>query len=268
MLLNRSANYDFSHVAAAHQEDSHKPDERKVRRHTTHISIPHLSAELILPSSLQRIEPNSLNNFAACHQFVSQDIRYMCADPASATSGAISISRRHPEDLVNPGGIIVKVSVPKDLFQVLPTIVSTPCLVLPLIFTQGINEKQSLAVAFGNTSSLKFQQSVNRRNLQRLQRYFAVYCAHALEAGVDTDMFNNVEYNLGLLSAAVATSKLNKKNFRVLMIAADLVRELGGARITSCKSAKDRTSMAVTHEEVSASDCGCFSYLLYYYLPI
>merc|ERR1711871_518880 len=120
---------------------------------------------------------------------------------------------------------------------------------MPMIFTQGINEKQSMAVVFGNTSSLQYQQDINRRNLQRLQRYYAKYHAHALSMGVDTEVFNQVDYNLGRLAAEVATSKLNKKNFRVLMLAADLARELGGARITSCKSAKDRTSMAITHEQ-------------------
>ena len=78
----------------------------------------------------------------------------------------------------------------------------------------------------------------------------AKYRAHALSIGIATEVFHGIEYNLGRLGAEVAKSKLNKKNFRVLMLAADMVRELGGARITSCKSAKDRTSMAVTHEEV------------------
>ena len=33
------------------------------------------------------------------------------------------------------------------------------------------------------------------------------------------------------------------------MQSSDLARKLGGCRITSCKSAKDRTSMSITHEE-------------------
>ena len=52
-----------------------------------------------------------------------------------------------------------------------------PVLVAPVMFTQGINEKQNMAVVFGATSSLQLQQSINRKHLQRMQRYFAKYRA-------------------------------------------------------------------------------------------
>ena len=224
---------------------------KRRQRHSIHSSIPHLSMQLALPSKWQRVNPKTLTDFTLCHQFVLQDIRYMSSNPASASCDNVKISRRPADDLVNPGGILVTVTLPRDIFEVMPRAVSNPCLVVPLMFTQGINEKQNIAVVFGSTSSLQYQQSINRRNLQRLQRYFACYNSRACEVGIEDETLKHVEYTLGKLSAEIATSKLNKKNFRVLMLAADLVREIGGARITSCKSAKDRTSMAVTHEEVS-----------------
>ena len=39
------------------------------------------------------------------------------------------------------------------------------------------------------------------------------------------------------------------KHHQVLTIAADITRMLHGARITCCKSGKDRTAMSVTYEE-------------------
>jgi len=170
----------------------------------------------------------------------------------TSTSDTIELVRRSVDDEINPGGILVKLSVPKHIYNMLPSSVidnDIPCLVTPVMFTQGINEKQNMAVAFGATTSLQLQQSINRKHLQRMQRYFAKYRAHALEVGVEREYLEDIDYALGRLAAEVATSKLTKKNFGVLMQSSDLARKLGGSRITSCKSAKDRTSMSITHEE-------------------
>jgi hypothetical protein len=192
------------------------------------------------------------------HHYASTDIRYMSKKSFSSKSDTIELVRRSGNDEVNPGGILVKLSVPKDVYTMLPVSITNhdnatnsnlSCMVTPVMFTQGINEKQNIAVVFGSTTSLELQQSINRKHLQRMQRYFAKYRAHALEVGVEREYLEDIDFALGRLAAEVATSKLTKKNFGVLMQSSDLARKLGGCRITSCKSAKDRTSMSITHEE-------------------
>ena len=54
---------------------------------------------------------------------------------------------------------------------------------------------------------------------------------------------------LGSLEYHVHHAKLAQKSCDVLMTSANLVRFMGGSRATCCKSAKDRTSMSVTHEQ-------------------
>ena len=54
--------------------------------------------------------------------------------------------------------------------------------------------------------------------------------------------------------------RLAPKNIRVLQLVQEVVREVNGIRVTCCKSAKDRTGMSITLEEVRFAmarfDCG------------
>jgi hypothetical protein len=69
-------------------------------------------------------------------------------------------------------------------------------------------------------------------------------------------IFNNQAISINVLfnelNATIGQSVgAGGKPWRILTLAGRITRLLGGVRVTSCKSAKDRTGMSVTLEEVS-----------------
>jgi inositol polyphosphate-4-phosphatase len=95
--------------------------------------------------------------------------------------------------------------------------------------------------------SSSLQDDINSEGLAILHQYFADYrqalggtsAQVSLEIPALADM-------LGRLNASYQTQK--SKNVDFLTKAEQVCRRMNGARLTSCKSAKDRTGMAVTYE--------------------
>ena len=54
---------------------------------------------------------------------------------------------------------------------------------------------------------------------------------------------------ISLLKSEINNRSLSK-NIRILQLIQEIVREVNGIRITCCKSAKDRTGMSITLEEI------------------
>ena len=153
--------------------------------------------------------------------------------------------------------------------------------VIPVLFSQGINEQQSKAIVLKQT---ELQERINLDSLKWLHFYFSSLGdwlrerrANSLE-GSFNDFFiflfidevflilrlsfqkKLIEYSLNLFSlfldnignwehhlkellhvAEVIESSHREKNSQILSRTADLARKVNGLRLTSCKSAKDRS---------------------------
>ena len=161
------------------------------------------------------------------------------------------------------------------------TITTTPNLVAvdvrPVLFNIGVNEMQTVANATGST---KMQTDINRTGLKKMQLYLEDFEKFqerfdssasasgaggaggvAVSSGAGSFVVPWRDEALkcrGLLSTIgamidaeeSASAGTKSKNVDLLLASSFAARILNGARTTSCKSAKDRTSMFHTLEAV------------------
>lgn len=119
----------------------------------------------------------------------------------------------------------------------------------PVFFNIGINEKATLSEALGYTRE---QHRSNWDNFDRLKQYHIRYKKLNLRTGeaVKTEATITPQAVSELLVGMEDSLRTNaSKNIKILHLAEDICRGLQGIRLTSCKSAKDRTAMAVTLEQ-------------------
>ena len=128
------------------------------------------------------------------------------------------------------------------------------------MFSQGINEMQSIANSMG---SYGIQDDINNQSIKHLENYFTTYKAwHKSQSkrsgrgGVPTVGVPTVSFVEGLEGRLKRLRRIvtdatgsGKKSIEILTESAAFVREINGCRFTSCKSAKDRTGMSVTLEQ-------------------
>ncbi|KAG6580361.1 putative inositol-3,4-bisphosphate 4-phosphatase [Phytophthora cinnamomi] len=152
--------------------------------------------------------------------------------------------------------VAVGVRCNEDIRASIPSTIRSggPISVTPVIFTQGINEMQTLANNAGSKKTT-LQDIINRKNFFVLTRYVEKYKQLAAQRpdAVPTPV-STIAPLVELLEGRIATASkrqvVKSKHPKIIQESSHLCRLLGAGRVTSCKSAKDRTGMSVTLEQV------------------
>lgn len=162
--------------------------------------------------------------------------------------------------------LTVLLPVPESIYCALSTREATTFKVTPVFFNIGINEKATISETMGYTRE---QHRSNWDNFDRLKQYHIRYKKLPATVTLDThypggggaggnggfhrsggDASSSSPNVADLLVAMEESLRTNaSKNVRILQLAEDICRAVHGIRLTSCKSAKDRTAMSVTLEQ-------------------
>lgn len=217
------------------------------------VHVVDLEAEMSERRRVREDEQNGGTSIAMDNNNVN-DVRFMDSSARTVRSGAFEITRISVFDEEYPGELLIKLYVPSKVFDVLPKHIQNGqrISVKPLMFTQGVNERQALANAsyiLGIGKNLGLQSNINDSSLRKLRAYFKMFERCAIRLNINRNDRQSARNKLNALEYEVQTAKINKKTWQILSKSANIVRFLGGGRATCCKSAKDRTSMSVTHEQ-------------------
>ncbi|KAF0693802.1 Aste57867_15301 [Aphanomyces stellatus] len=111
--------------------------------------------------------------------------------------------------------------------------------VVPVLFNQGINEVQTVANTVGKS---QLQEDINLESSELLEAYLVGIAAPPAVVEAWTDVKRKIQ------------DPKAEKVMDILATTSWIARQVGGGRVTCCKSAKDRTAMSVTLEEAQWMD--------------
>ncbi|CAH1776626.1 unnamed protein product [Owenia fusiformis] len=152
---------------------------------------------------------------------------------------------------IDRDAIVVEIPVPENMFQLLPIEILHGHLIslVPVFFNIGINEQATLAEKFGDTS---LQELLNSDNAKILVNYYEQYTDLIEDPDGNSEEHAHAAFKVSELVEKLKNNVRIKrnKNVEILQIASEICRRLNGVRFTHCKSAKDRTAMAATLEQV------------------
>ncbi|XP_065177495.1 inositol polyphosphate-4-phosphatase type I A-like [Sycon ciliatum] len=144
----------------------------------------------------------------------------------------------------------VNVPLQESLFEELPAVLRNgdDIRVRAVLFTQGINEAQTLA-DLNFVSQSHIQSDINQGSYPIMAEFVQSYRALCVDIGsaklaVEASVLPPL---LDQLEDAVKSTK--SKNVEILRLSEEISHRIFAGRLTSCKSAKDRTAMAVTLEQ-------------------
>eukprot|EP00656_Telonema_subtile_P006157 TRINITY_DN12826_c0_g2_i1.p1 TRINITY_DN12826_c0_g2~~TRINITY_DN12826_c0_g2_i1.p1 ORF type:complete len:788 (-),score=158.25 TRINITY_DN12826_c0_g2_i1:230-2593(-) len=192
----------------------------------------------------------------------------------SEANGGWQVTRDQAELGLASGGLVLRVPIPAQEADWLEhlQLLRVPIQFVPCLFTLGVNEMQSIANVIPGIGDPLVQTKVNQQGFADLRAYwtafgeaksqpellpwmdlsesFAVTETQRERAQWEAEETQNSE-KLSMwqsLQALVAKHEPNEKDVQLLVDSAMLCRAMHGGRATCCKSAKDRTSMAVSLE--------------------
>ncbi|XP_034942251.1 inositol polyphosphate-4-phosphatase type I A isoform X2 [Chelonus insularis] len=163
-----------------------------------------------------------------------------------------------PRVVGSRAALTVMLPVPDGTYSLLPLPQSSRQTiafnVTPVFFNVGINEMASLAESLG---TVKPQEKSNIDNFDRLNEYYLRFKKLNLPMESNSTRLSGgsafASQSLADMMAALKTSVHAKipKNTDILQLSSQICRRMKGLRFTSCKSAKDRTGMSITLEQVN-----------------
>lgn len=224
-----------------------------------------LSIESLL--STIKSEKGMLEDMVEGVKWLSNSVSLRVVEAAAPTNAATEKRSSHLKyakcvDVSSGKGseVVATFALPSEIFAGLPAILKKGegINIHAVMFTQGINEMQSVANTVLDTS---LQDEINFESGKTLERYFRVYQSFVKYNARHNEGSIYNDARLGELldletQISILVEKLNfsikahvqKKNVNILLETSDICRRLGAGRTTCCKSGKDRTAMSVTLE--------------------